>query len=177
MSRIGAKPLVVPAGVTVRIEGSLVGVKGPKGELSRTVPEGIGVQLGDGRVQVSRASDSKLARSLHGTTRTLLSNMIVGTVTGYSKTLDIEGVGFKAEKQGAKVLLSLGFSKPVEYVPPKGVTVGVEGGAVTVSGIDKQLVGDVAARIRAFHPPEPYKGKGVRYRGEYVRRKAGKTVA
>lgn len=177
MSRLGRKPLVVPGGVTVRVEGARVGVKGPKGELSLVLPAGIQAGLKDGRLELTRDSDSRSHRSLHGLSRTLVANMIEGSSKGYSKQLDIEGVGFKAEKRGATLSLSLGFSSPVQYVVPKGVNVNVEGNSVVVSGIDKQEVGNVAAAIRRFHPAEPYKGKGIKYRGEYVRRKAGKTVA
>ena len=177
MSRLGRKPLIVPGGVTVKVEGARVGVKGPKGELSIELPGGISAGLKENRLDLTRASDSRLHTSLHGLSRTLVANMIEGTSKGYSKLLDIEGVGFKAEKRGAILSLSLGFSSPVEFPIPKGVNIGVEGNTVTVGGIDKQEVGNVAASIRRFHPAEPYKGKGIRYRGEYVRRKAGKTVA
>ncbi|MEI6971517.1 MAG: 50S ribosomal protein L6 [bacterium] len=177
MSRLGRKPLIVLGGVTVRVDGAKVGVKGPKGELSMSLPSGILVNLKDNRLDVTRASDSRMHKSLHGLSRTLLANMIEGTAKGYTKLLDIDGVGFKAEKRGAKLILALGFSSPVEYEIPKTVNVSVEGNTVTVSGIDKQEVGNVAATIRRYHPAEPYKGKGIRYRGEHVRRKAGKTVA
>lgn len=177
MSRLGRKPLIVPSGVNVRMEGAKVFVKGPKGELSLSLPEGIQASLKDNRVELLRASDSRQHRSLHGLSRTLVANMVEGTEKGYTKLLDIDGVGFKAEMRGTSLNLSLGFSSPVVYMIPKGVSIKVEGNTVVVNGIDKQQVGDVAAAIRRFHPAEPYKGKGIRYRGEYVRRKAGKTVA
>lgn len=177
MSRLGQKPLEVPSGVTVRIDGARIFVKGSKGELSLCLPEGIKAGLKENRLEFTRGSDSRLHRSLHGLNRTLVANMIEGVLKGYSKQLDIEGVGFKAEKRGANLSLSLGFSSPVQYVVPQGINVTVAGNAVVVSGIDKQQVGNVAATIRRFHPAEPYKGKGIRYRGEHVRRKAGKTVA
>ncbi|MEI6807095.1 MAG: 50S ribosomal protein L6 [bacterium] len=177
MSRLGRKPLIVPSGVNVRMEGAKVFVKGPKGELSLSLPEGITASLKDNRVEVVRASDSRQHRSLHGLSRTLVANMVEGSEKGYTKLLDIDGVGFKAEMRGTSLNLSLGFSSPVVYIIPNGVSIKVEGNTVVVNGIDKQQVGDVAAAIRRFHPAEPYKGKGIRYRGEYVRRKAGKTVA
>jgi large subunit ribosomal protein L6 len=177
MSRLGQKPLAIPSGVTVKVEGSRVVVKGAKGELALDLPSGIRAALKDGRLEVSREGDTQLSKSLHGLNRTLVANMIEGTSRGYSRTLDIDGVGYKAEKRGTKLSLSMGFSRPVEYEVPKGINVAVDGNSIVVSGIDKQQVGDVAAAIRRFHPPEPYKGKGIRYRGEHVRRKAGKTVA
>jgi large subunit ribosomal protein L6 len=177
MSRLGQKPLVVPNGVTVRVDGGRIGVKGPKGELALVLPAGIKAGMKESLLELTRESDSRMHKSLHGLNRTLVANMIEGTSKGYSKLLDIEGVGFKAEKRGAKLNLSLGFSAQVEYDIPQGVNISVEGNAVSISGIDKQQVGNVAATIRRFHPAEPYKGKGIRYRGEHVRRKAGKTVA
>ena len=177
MSRLGKKPLVAPAGVKVAVDGAQVSVKGPKGALTLTLPSGIGAVLKDNVLQVTRESDSKIHRSLHGLNRTLVANMIEGAANGYTRVLDIDGVGFKAELKGGKIMLSLGFSSPAAYTVPAGVTVKIEGSSVIVSGVDKRQVGEAAAALRRFHPPEPYKGKGIRYRGEYVRRKAGKTVA
>jgi len=177
MSRLGQKPVVLPAGVSARSEGSKISIKGAKGELSLSLPAGIQASVKGDRVEVTRQSDSKSHKSLHGLSRTMIANMVDGTSKGYSKVLELEGVGYKAEKRGTKLVLALGFSRPIEYAVPQGINIGVEAGVVTVSGIDKQQVGDVAASIRRFHPPEPYKGKGIKYRGEHVRRKAGKTVA
>jgi large subunit ribosomal protein L6 len=178
MSRIGQKPVDVPAGVTVGLEGTTVRVKGPKGELLLNVPTGVKASVADGKVNVSRADDLRVTRGCHGLTRTLIANMIEGVTKGFSKDLEIQGVGFKAAVQGRKLVLSLGFSIPVEYSLPDGVNAAVDGATkIVVSGPDKQKVGDAAARIRSFYPAEPYKGKGVRYKGEYVRRKVGKSVA
>jgi large subunit ribosomal protein L6 len=177
MSRIGRKPVDVPAGVTVQSDGRSVSAKGPKGELTLTLPEGIRASVAGTRVEVSSASDTKEGRSLHGLSRSLVANMITGVSQGYSRELELEGVGFRAAVQGDKLTLLLGFSSPVEYGAPPGVKFSVKENVITVSGADKKLIGDVAAHIRSFYPPEPYKGKGVRYRGEYVRRKTGKTVA
>lgn len=178
MSRIGKQPVALPAGVTATVDGQTVRVKGPKGELSRVLPEGITAKAGGGNVELDRAADERRFRSLHGLSRTLVFNMVEGVTKGYSKELEIQGVGFKAAVQGQKLVLTLGFASPVEFAVPAGVKVSAEGGtAITVSGPDKELVGTVSARIRSFYPAEPYKGKGLRYKGEYVRRKVGKTVA
>ena len=178
MSRIGKKPVEIPKGVTVTPQGSSVGVKGPKGEIARTFPSFIRVGLEGGQVVVSCERDDKDGRAVYGTARSIISNMIKGVHNGYSKDLEIHGVGFRAALQGKKLVLSLGFSHPVEYMVPDGITVKVTDNTnINVSGVDKQLVGEVSARIRAFRPPEHYKGKGVRLKGEHVRRKAGKTVA
>lgn len=170
---------MVPAGVTVQVEGMTVTVRGPKGELSQRVPPGITVQVEGGQIRVSRAaSEDAQLKALHGTMRSLLANMVKGVSEGYRKELEIQGVGFRAQKQGTKVVFNLGYSHPIEYTPPPGVTVDVaDGTQLVVSGADKQAVGDVAARIRSFYKAEPYKGKGIRYKGEQIRRKAGKTVA
>lgn len=178
MSRTGKKPIDIPSGVTVTAEGSSISVSGPEGDLLLTIPDPIEARMDNGRVVVTRPDDSKFSKSLHGLARSLIANMVDGVSKGFTKKLELQGVGFKASVQGQKLVMSLGFSKPIEYVVPEGVKVGTEGStAIVVSGPDKQKVGDVAARIRAFFPAEPYKGKGVRYKGEYVRRKAGKTVA
>ena len=179
MSRIGKKPVLIQDGVTVTIQGSKVSAKGPQGQLHYELPEGITGKLDKAQLVLScdNLEDKKL-KANYGTVRSLLANLVQGVKAGYTKELQIQGVGFKAQLQGKKLVMSLGFSHPVEYLIPDGVTVKVsEGTAMSVTGPDKELVGQVSARIRAFYPPEPYKGKGVRYKGEYVRHKAGKTVA
>jgi len=177
VSRIGKQPIPVPSGVEVKIDGSTVHVKGPKGELTRTLPEIMTVELEDGLVTVHRPDDSRTARSLHGLSRTLLSNMITGVSDGYSKNLEIVGVGYRAALKGKDIELLLGFSHPVLVVAEPGITFTVPAPTkITVSGIDKQRVGQVAADIRKWRKPEPYKGKGVRYEGEHVRRKLGKSA-
>jgi large subunit ribosomal protein L6 len=177
MSRIGQAPIPVPAGVDVRIDGRLVTVKGPKGELSRTVPATITVRQDDGQLLVTRPDDERDNRALHGLTRSLVNNMVVGVTDGFRKQLEIVGVGYRAEAQGNDgIRLALGFSHPVVVQAPPGVTFAVPAPTqVVVEGIDKELVGQVAADIRAIRKPEPYKGKGVRYQGERVLRKAGKA--
>jgi large subunit ribosomal protein L6 len=176
MSRIGRLPITVPSGVDVAIDGRHVTVTGPKGTLSRELPPIIGVAREGDAVVVTRPSEDKLHKSLHGLTRTLVSNMVIGVTTGYRKGLEIVGVGYRAQKVGEKLQLSLGYSHPVEIEPPKGISFEVENPThLAVVGIDKELVGQVAARIRSTRKPEPYKGKGVRYAGEQVRRKAGKA--
>lgn len=178
MSRIGRKPVPVPAGVTVTIEGTTVGVKGPKGELKRTFRPEVGIRLEDGQLVVERAADTKTHRALHGLTRALLANMVTGVTEGYRKSLEIVGVGYRAEKKGKNLVLNVGFSHPVEFPEPEGITITTPNPTtVVVEGIDKQRVGQVAAEIRSVRPPEPYKGKGIRYQGEQVRRKAGKAGA
>jgi large subunit ribosomal protein L6 len=176
MSRIGKLPIPVPAGVTVTVAGSRVDVKGPKGELTREIaPELNLVRDGDTLV-VERPSDDKRSRQLHGLTRTLVANMVTGVTTGYRKGLEITGVGYRAQLVGKKLQLNLGYSHPIEIDPPAGIAFEVENPTrLAVTGIDKELVGHVAARVRAQRKPEPYKGKGVRYAGEVVRRKAGKA--
>ena len=176
MSRIGKQPVPVPKGVTVTIDGQMVTVKGAKGELSRELPPEIAfVQEGE-EIVVTRRNESRNARQRHGLVRTLIANMVEGVSNGYQKKLEIQGVGYRASLQGQKLVMALGYSHPVEFDPPEGIQFGVEGNTnVTVTGIDKEIVGNTAARVRAARPPEPYKGKGVRYAGERVRRKAGKA--
>ncbi|HSK47997.1 MAG TPA: 50S ribosomal protein L6 [Coriobacteriia bacterium] len=177
MSRIGKQPIPVPSGVEVQIDGSTVTVKGPKGELSQTFSELMAISLEEGNVVVARPDDSREAKSLHGLTRTLLSNMVVGVSDGFSKNLEIVGVGYRAVLKGTDLELALGFSHPVVVTPEPGISFEVPAPTkITVRGIDKQRVGQVAAEIRAWRKPEPYKGKGVRYEGEYVRRKLGKAA-
>lgn len=179
MSRIGNMPIAIPAGVTVTAQGNAVTVKGKLGELSRVFQSGIDVRVADGQVVVTRADDSRMQKSCHGLSRTLVRNMIEGVTTGYKKVLTIEGTGFKAVLQGNKLSLSLGFASPKDYLIPDGIriTVDAAGLNVTVEGISKELVGQAAARIRSYYPAEPYKGKGIKYAGEQIRRKQGKTVA
>ena len=176
MSRIGKKPVPIPKGVTVTIDGQKVTVKGSKGELSRELPESISFAQEGDEIIVKQKNDSRVARQCYGLTRTLIANMVEGVSNGYEKKLEIQGVGYRASLQGQKLVLALGYSHPVEFEPPPGITFAVEKNTnLTVTGIDKEVVGNTAARIRAARPPEPYKGKGVRYAGEQVRRKAGKA--
>jgi large subunit ribosomal protein L6 len=179
MSRIGRLPIVIPSGVTVTVAGSKVTVKGKLGELTRTFHPGIGFKVEDGKVLVSRADDSRMQKSCHGLSRTLVHNMITGVSEGYKKALNIEGTGFKAVLSGKVLNLSLGFANPKAFPIPQGITITVDpaGLNVGIAGADKELVGDVAARIRGYYPAEPYKGKGIKYVGEKIRRKQGKTVA
>lgn len=176
MSRIGRMPVVVPDGVTVTLDGQSCAVKGPKGELKRTLPDEMKIELKDGIVTVERPTDAGRHRALHGLTRSLVNNMVEGVTNGFTKRLEIVGVGYKAESRPGGVRLVVGYSHPVDYEAPKGVTISVETPTlVKVEGIDKEKVGQVAADLRRVRPPEPYKGKGIRYQGEQVRRKAGKT--
>ncbi|WP_250028634.1 50S ribosomal protein L6 [Paractinoplanes maris] len=176
MSRIGRKSIPVPAGVDVTITGQTVKVKGPKGELSHTVAEPITVEQDGAELHVNRPNDERRAKELHGLSRTLVANMIVGVTEGYKKTLEINGTGYRVTAKGKDLEFALGFSHPVNIVPPAGISFTVERPTqFTVAGIDKQLVGEVAANIRKIRPPEPYKGKGVKYQGEVIRRKAGKA--
>jgi large subunit ribosomal protein L6 len=176
MSRIGRLPIDIPAGVDITVNGSDVTVKGPKGELSLTVKEPITVEIADNQVLVTRPNDERESRSLHGLTRTLIANQVLGVTQGYSKGLEVVGTGYRVTARGTAVEFALGFSHPVVVEPPAGISFTVEGNnRMTVSGIDKQAVGEVAANIRKIRKPEPYKGKGVRYAGEVVRRKAGKS--
>ncbi|WP_433374372.1 50S ribosomal protein L6 [Actinoplanes sp. CA-142083] len=176
MSRIGRKSIPVPAGVDVTITGQTVKVKGPKGELSHTVAAPITVEREGAELHVNRPNDERKAKELHGLSRTLVANMIVGVTEGYKKTLEINGTGYRVTAKGKDLEFALGFSHPVNVVPPAGITFSVERPTqFTVAGIDKQLVGEVAANIRKIRPPEPYKGKGVKYQGEVIRRKAGKA--
>ncbi len=177
MSRIGKLPVPVPTGVDVQVESNLVTVKGPKGTLSHTVAEPITVENGDGTLEVRRPNDERESRALHGLTRTLINNMVVGVTTGYEKKLEIVGVGYRVLSKGPTQLeFQLGYSHPITFNAPDGITFTVEGPTkLGVQGIDKQLVGEVAANIRKLRKPEPYKGKGVRYAGEQIRRKVGKA--
>ncbi|MCI2957821.1 50S ribosomal protein L6 [Agromyces atrinae] len=176
MSRIGRLPIDIPAGVTVSVDGQQVSVKGPKGELSLTISAPITAKLDENQVLVSRPDDERNSRSLHGLTRTLIANQIVGVTQGYTKALEIVGTGYRVAQKGNGVEFALGFSHPVIVEAPAGITLTVEGNnKLTVSGIDKQAVGETAANIRKIKKPEPYKGKGIRYAGEVVRRKAGKA--
>jgi large subunit ribosomal protein L6 len=176
MSRIGRLPIAVPGEVTVEVQNNQVRVQGPRGRLERALPPQIRIRLEDGTIVCERPSDGREHRSLHGLTRTLLANMVTGVSAGFRKELELVGVGYRAQKQGEDLVLSLGFSHPVRYTPPPGITVEVtEPTRFSVSGISKELVGQVAADLRKLRPPEPYKGKGVMYRGERIRRKAGKA--
>jgi large subunit ribosomal protein L6 len=178
MSRIGRKPIVIPAGVTLTVDGSTVTVKGPKGELKRTFNEDMRIELEDGTATVVRPSDSKMHRALHGLTRALLANMVEGVTNGFRRVLEIIGVGYRAEKKADVLVLTVGYSHQVSYPQPEGISLSTTSPTViVVEGIDKQKVGQVAAEIRAVRRPEPYKGKGIRYQGEQVRRKAGKAGA
>ncbi|MBO6148505.1 MAG: 50S ribosomal protein L6 [Lachnospiraceae bacterium] len=176
MSRIGKMPIAVPAGVTVDIaENNHVTVKGPKGSLERTLPAEMKISLEDGTLKVERPNDEKKSRALHGLTRSLLNNMVVGVTEGYKKVLEINGVGYRAAKQGKKLTLTLGYSHPVEMDDPDGIETKVVDNKIEVEGIDKEKVGQYAAVIREKRPPEPYKGKGIKYIDEVIRRKVGKT--
>jgi large subunit ribosomal protein L6 len=176
MSRIGKKPVPIPKGVTVTLDGSKITVKGPKGELSRTLPPAMIVSMKDNEVIVERPSDENEHKALHGLTRTLVANMIEGVTKGFAKQLEIIGVGYKAEQRPYGLQLALGFSHPIEYRAPAGIKLTApQPTQVTIEGANKEMVGQVAAEIRSFRPPEPYKGKGIKYAGEQVRRKAGKA--
>ena len=176
MSRIGRLPIDIPGGVTVTVEGQNVSVKGPKGELSLVVAQPIAVAIEENQVVVTRPDDERNSRSLHGLTRTLINNQIIGVTQGYEKGLEVVGTGYRVASKGSSVEFALGYSHPITVDPPAGITFTVEGNnKLVVSGIDKQAVGEVAANIRKLRKPEPYKGKGVRYAGEVVRRKAGKA--
>ena len=177
MSRIGRMPIAIPAGVTVDVaENNKVTVKGPKGTLERVVLPEMGVKVEDGNITVTRPNDSKKMKALHGLTRSLLNNMVIGVTEGYSKKLEIKGVGYRAQKQGNKLILSLGYSHPVEMIDPEGVTTTLpDANTIIVSGIDKEKVGQYAAEIRDKRRPEPYKGKGIKYSDEVIRLNAGKT--
>ena len=176
MSRIGRMPVAIPAGVTVEIaEGNVVTVKGPKGTLVRELPHEMDIKIEDGHVIVSRPNDLKRMKSLHGLTRTLIHNMTIGVSEGYTKTLEVNGVGYRAAKAGKKLTLNLGYSHPVEMEDPEGIETKVDGNKIIVSGISKEKVGQYAAEIRDKRRPEPYKGKGIKYADEVIRRKVGKT--
>ena len=176
MSRVGRKPIEVPGDVTVTLEGTFIKVKGPKGELSRDLHPDIKVNIEDKEITVERPSDHKDHRALHGTTRSLINNMVEGVTKGFERGLELVGVGYRATKSGQKLVLNVGYSHPVEIVPAEGIEIEVPSNTkVVVKGIDKQAVGALASNIRAVRLPEPYKGKGIRYEGEKVRRKEGKT--
>ena len=177
MSRIGRLPVTIPQGVSITIDKNSVTVKGPKGELNRDFPPEINLEQEDGHIMVTRNSDHRLHRSKHGLTRALLNNMVVGVSEGFKRQLYIEGVGYRASLDGEKLVLSVGYSHPVVFDPPDGISFDVDrtGRELAVAGYDKELVGELAARIRRVRPPEPYKGKGIRYVGERIRRKAGKA--
>ncbi len=176
MSRIGKKPILIPAGVEVKVEGRTVSVKGPKGELSRSVRSEIKVEAKDGNVFVSVQKETKSTSAFWGLSRVLIDNMIKGVVSGFEKRLEIQGIGFKAALEGENLVLAVGFSHPVKMKIPRGIKISVEKNIIVVSGIDKELVGQITADIRKIKPPEPYKGKGIRYLGEAVRKKVGKKV-
>ncbi|MFZ9148694.1 50S ribosomal protein L6 [Vulcanococcus sp.] len=176
MSRIGKAPIAVPGGVTVTLNGLDVKVKGPKGELSRTLPDGVSIAQDGTNLVVSPSTDTRRSRERHGLCRTLVANMVEGVSKGYTRKLEIVGVGYRAAVQGKKLVVSAGYSHQVEMIAPEGVTFAVDGNTtVLVSGADKELVGNEAAKVRAIRPPEPYKGKGIKYEGERILRKAGKT--
>ena len=176
MSRIGRLPVAIPAGVEVKIaEGNVVTVKGPKGTLERALPIEMEIKVEDGHVVVTRPNDVKRMKALHGLTRSLIHNMVVGVSEGYKKVLEVNGVGYRAAKQGNKLTLNLGYSHPVEMIDPEGIESAVDGNKITVSGISKEKVGQYAAEIRDKRRPEPYKGKGIKYADEVIRRKVGKT--
>jgi large subunit ribosomal protein L6 len=177
VSRVGRMPVVIPSGVQVDINGTHVGVKGPKGELKRAFSPSIGIAMDNGQIVITRNSDQPAERALHGTTRAVLANMIHGVSTGFERVLEIEGVGYRAEMNGQKLILYMGYSHPVEIEPPAGISFDVDAKArqVFVRGFDKELVGQIAANVRNVRPPEPYHGKGLHYLGEKIRRKAGKA--
>ena len=178
MSRIGFKTITIPAGVEVKVDGNVVSVKGPKGELQEKISDLLTVEINDGVLEVKSDGDEAEERAQHGLARTLINNMVIGVTQGYSKKLQLVGVGYKAEKKGNKLVLSLGYSHPVELPDPEGIkTETPDANTVIVSGIDKALVGNYAANIRAWRKPEPYKGKGIKYEDEHIRRKEGKTGA
>ena len=178
MSRIGKQPISIPSGVELKVDGRKITVKGGKGELSWEVPISLELDVKDGTVEVVRKSTEKFARAMHGTARSLISNMIEGVDKGYTRELEIQGVGFKAAVQGKVLVLNLGYSHPINHPIPDGIEVKVDGNTkVAISGYDKQVVGQMAAAVRSYYKAEPYKGKGVRYKGENVRRKVGKAVA
>jgi large subunit ribosomal protein L6 len=176
-SRVGKRPIEIPSGVQVARDGGTIRVKGPKGELNFTLAHGVEVELEPKEIKVSQVGGGKQALALHGTTRALIANMVLGVTQGFSKALEITGTGYRAQMSGKKLTLQLGFSHPIEFDPPAGISIQLDGPTkLSVNGFDKELVGQVAANIRGFRPPEPYKGKGIKYAGEYIRRKAGKAA-
>ncbi len=177
MSRVGKKPVVIPDGVKITQEGNFLKIKGPKGELEQHIHPNIGIEIVENQVNVTRPDDTKQNKSLHGLSRALIQNMVTGVTDTYKKTLDIVGVGYKAELKGKNLLLNIGYSHPIFLIPPEGITLEIPTQTqIIVSGIDKQLVGLIAAKIRSFRKPEPYKGKGIKYSDEHIVRKAGKTA-
>jgi len=177
VSRVGKKPVVIPDGVKITQEGNFLKIKGPKGELERQIHPNIGIEIVENQVNVTRPDDTKQNKSLHGLSRALVQNMVTGVTDTYKKTLDIVGVGYKAELKGKNLLLNIGYSHPIFLIPPEGITLEIPTQTqIIVSGIDKQLVGLIAAKIRSFRKPEPYKGKGIKYSDEHIVRKAGKTA-
>ena len=178
MSRVGKQPITVPDGVTVEVDGPRIKVKGPKGELEGSYDPELGYELEDGEIRVTRPTDQARHRSLHGLTRSLIANMVQGVTDGFQRSLEIHGVGYRAQQKGKNIELNVGYSSPVSFEAPEGIELAVESPTLLhVRGVDKQLVGETAARIRKVRPPEPYKGKGIRYTDEHVRRKAGKAAA
>ncbi|MBD3426027.1 MAG: 50S ribosomal protein L6 [Candidatus Omnitrophica bacterium] len=178
MSRVGRRLIDIPSGVKLEVKANIVKVEGKGKTLEHVIPEGYKAEVKDNKLEVSRPSDSREHKALHGTTRSLIQNMIIGVTEGFEKKLQIQGVGYKAQVKGKKLVLDIGFSHSVEYTPPEGVTIETPSQTeIVVKGIDKQQVGEVAAEIRDYYPPEPYKGKGIRYEGEYVRQKQGKSIA
>jgi large subunit ribosomal protein L6 len=177
VSRVGKKPISIPSGVQVGVDGSRIKVKGPKGELQREIDSRMSVAVADGTLVVNRSSDSKFYKAMHGLYRSLINNMVVGVTRGFEKKLEIVGVGFKAEMKNKRLTLQIGYSHPIIFVPPPDINIVCESPTmIAVSGVDKELVGQIAAKIRSFRPPEPYKGKGIKYIDEVIRRKAGKTA-
>lgn len=178
MSRVGKKPIVVPAGIKIEIKGNILSVEGKGKSVQHVIPEGFKAELNGGNLVLSRPTDSPTHRALHGTIRSLVQNTVTGLVTGFQKKLEIQGVGYKAQMKGKDLVLEIGFSHSVNFTPPKDITIETPAPTqIVIKGVDKQAVGQVAADIRSFYPPEPYKGKGIRYEGEYVRQKQGKSVA
>jgi large subunit ribosomal protein L6 len=177
MSRIGKKPVPIPGGVTITLKDGSVAVKGPKGELKRPLPEGVTVTASKTEIAVTRDSDEGAIRARHGLVRALINNMVEGVTKGFERKLEINGVGYKAEVAGEKLNMALGYSHPVVYILPKGITAKVEKNVVTLAGSDRELLGQTAAKVRSFRPPEPYKGKGIKYMEEVIKRKVGKTGA
>lgn len=178
MSRVGKQPIRVPEKVEVRLEGGAIRAKGPLGELSHPIPSRVQVEISDGQILVRRSDDDPRSQAFHGLTRALIANMVHGVAEGFSRVLEIQGIGYRAERRGKGLRFHLGFAQPIDMDLPEGIEVEIEGGTIlTVRGADKQLVGQVASDIRALRPPDPYKGKGIRYQGQHIRRKAGKTAA
>jgi large subunit ribosomal protein L6 len=177
MSRIGKQPIAIPQGVKIQIEGQVVRVEGPKGKLAQTVPAGLGAQVADGHLRITREEDHRTARALHGLTRALVANMVTGVKDGFERRLEIVGIGYRAQMAGKNLQLTLGYSHPIVFPLPEGITAEVERQvAITLRGADKALLGETAAQLRALRKPDPYKGKGIRYAGEYVRKKVGKKA-